>query len=83
MPISGIGGTQFGDKTVGSVGGDKDTKVQDLLSKLQAGSSSSSSGSGGGSSDSSSSSGGGGGCEGGCCNCAGKTNDRAAKVSGV
>ncbi len=77
MAISGINAAQLGDKTVGSIGGDKDTKVQDLLSKLQAGSSSSSSGSGGGSSNSSSSGGG------GCAHCAKRSTDRAAKVSGL
>ena len=79
MAISGINAAQLGDKTVGSIGGDKDTKVQDLLSKLQAGSSSSSSGSGGGSSSSS----GGGSGGGGCAHCAKRSTDRAAKVSGL
>jgi len=81
MAISSIGGLgNISDKTVGSVGADHNTKIQDLLKSLESGSGSNSShsGSGGGSSSSS-----GGGCAGGCCNCAGKTSDKASRVSGA
>ena len=65
-----------GNRTVGSVGGDTNTKIQDLLSNLQ-----SSSSSGGDSQTNTSSSGGG--CAGGCCNCANKTSNQARQVSGT
>jgi len=75
MAIGSIGQTgNIGSQTVGGVGGDSSTKIQDLLNMLQ-------SGSGGGASRPNTGS-----CPncqgGGCANCAAKASGQAKKIGG-
>lgn len=78
MAISSIGSVGgVNNRTVGSVGGDSTTPIQELLSMLQSGSTANSGGGAGG----------GGGCScgcqgGGCSCCANKASKQAQSITG-
>lgn len=75
MAIGSIGSTgSVGSQTVGGVGGDTSTKIQDLLNMLQSGSGASPSRTNTGTCPN---------CQGGgCANCAAKASGQAKKIGG-